>query len=158
VDEHLGLDLVDHARLIAGVLTKLIGRFDTPGLFEGIKPEQALAFHQETKNLAGLARDLVSEADTLLIASMDGERKQLIGDKTVEVRRSYKRTWDTPLLAGAVAACVLEGERIPEVDKVVEALVSVARMEWRVTDLAKLGISDEGYCSRELGRAQVSIT
>jgi hypothetical protein len=158
MDEHIGLDLIDHARLVAGVLTKLIERFDRPGLHEGVQPEAALALHQEAKALAGLVRDLVSEADTLLIASMDGERKQLIGDKTVEVRRAYNRTWDTPLLAGAVAACVLEGERIPEVDKVVEALVEAARLEWRVTAIDKLGLESDKYCTKELGRAQVQIT
>lgn len=162
MDEHIGLDLADHVRLIAGVMTNLLARLDKSEdydrLYDKVNPEQALVLQQEVKNLAGLMRDLVNEADQLLIASLDGQRKAVIGNKVIEVRRAYRRTWDTPLLAGAVAACVLEGERIPEVDKVVEALVSVARLEWRVTDLAKLGISDEKYCEKELGRATVSVT
>jgi hypothetical protein len=162
MDEHIGLDLVDHVRLIASVTANLLSRLDNSAdydrLYNKVQPEQALALQQEVKNLAGLVRDLVNEADQLLIASLDGAKKAVVGDKVVEVRRAYKRTWDTPLLAGAVAACVLQGERIPEVDKVVEALLAVARMEWRVTDLAKLGIEDERYCEKELGRPTVSVT
>lgn len=158
MEEHIGLDMVDHTRLVAGILTKLIERFDDDTLFKGIQPEEALALHTEAKNLSGLVRDLASEVDGLLIASMDGERKQLIGDKVVEVRRSYRRTWDTPLLAGTVAARVLEGERIPEVDRVVQAFVTVARLEWRVTELERLGIDTDPYCQKELGRATVQVT
>lgn len=158
MDEHLGLDLLDHVRLVAGIVVKATERFGDPDLFTATGPEQALALHLEIKNLSGLVRDLMAEADRLLITAMAGERKALIGEHTVEIRRAYKRTWDTPLLAGAVAACVLEGERIPEVDKVVEAFVNVARLEWRVTELEKLGIADEVYCIKELGRPTVQIT
>lgn len=161
MEDHIGLDLTDHVRLITGVMENLLARLDKSEdydrMYDEVNPEQALALQQEVKKLSGLMRDLVNEADQLLIASLDGQRKAIVGEKVVEVRRSYRRTWDTPLLAGAVAACVLEGERIPEVDKVVEALVAVARMEWRVTDLAKLGIDDEKYCDKELGRATVSV-
>lgn len=154
----VGLDLAEHAQLVAGILERLVNRFDDEAVYEHTRPAGALALYELSRLLTGLARDLASETDRLLIASLDGQHKAIIGDKLVEVRRAYKRTWDTPLLAGAVAATVLEGERIPEVDTVVEALVKVARLDWRVTALTDLGIDSDDYCRKELGRATVSVS
>lgn len=152
----VGLDMVEHAQLLNAVLTRLVTRFD-PELFATITPEGALALHNEAKALAGLARDLVSEADTLLIASLDGSRRATVDNKVIEVRRAYKRVWDTPLLLGAAAACLLQGERVEEVDTVLVGLERLARMEWRVTELEKIGVDTDSYCTKELGRATVSV-
>lgn len=152
-----GLELLDHLRLVNTVIEKLLGRFDDESLFLQAQPERCLALHAEMKILKGHVADAAREIDRLLIVSLDGERKAVVGDKVIEVRRSYKRSWDTPLLAGAVAACVLAGERLPEVDQVVEAFVKTARLEWRVTELEKLGIDSDRFCDKELGAATVSV-
>lgn len=152
-----GVDLLGHLRLANTVVEKLLGRFDDERLYIVAQPEECLALHAEAKILRGHVADIAREVDRLLIASLDGERKAVVGDKVIEVRRSYKRSWDTPLLAGAVAACVLQGERLPEVDQVVEAFVKTARLEWRVTELEKLGIPTDDYCDKELGPATVAV-
>lgn len=156
-DEDIGLDLVDHVRLISGLVAKLTGRFDSDLLWKECGRSGALALRDEVKVLTGLVRDLATEADGLLVATMEGERQALIDGHTVTVRRAYLRKWDTPLLAGAVAACVLAGERLPEVDTVVEAFVKAARMEWRVTAIDEMGIDSDRYCTKELGRATVVV-
>lgn len=158
-DEAIGLDLLDHIRLLESVVMAATKRLSSELLAEELGRVGALHVQQEVKALTGHVRDLQIAADHLLLDTMDGERRAEIDGHVVEVRRSYKRTWDTPLLAGAVAACVLEGERIPEVDKVVEAFVTTARMEWRVTELEKLpGLDPDRYCEKELGRPTVQVT
>lgn len=155
--EGVGLDLLDQLRFIETSLIQLISRFDDEQLWMRTGPAGALAIHGEAKKLSGLVRDLVNEVDGLLIASMEGQRRAEIDGRVVETRRAYKRTWDTPLLAGAVAACVLGGERLAEVDTVVEAFVRAARLEWRVTALDEMGITPDDYCSKELGRPTVTV-
>ena len=146
--------LVDHLRLINGLLEKLLGRLAETS---GLAPDDALAVHTEAKLMRGHTGDIGKEADRHLIAALDGQRRAVIGERVVEVRRSYRRTWDTPLLAHAVAGCVLAGERLPEVDTVVAALVDTARLEWRVTALEKLGIETDRYCDKELGAPTVAV-
>lgn len=154
----VGLDLADHAQLIAGILERLVGRFDDPTLHKRIQPDEALELHQTTKVLAGLLRDLASETDRLLIVSLDGQRKAVVGDKLVEVRRAYRRfDWDHPLLAERVAIAALEGEVLPETKTIVDAWLKACRPEWRTTALKDMGIDADAYCSKELGRATVTV-
>lgn len=152
------LDLWDTTRLLAGLLTKLIDRFEDPDLFADTKPEGALALHQGVKVLSGLVRDLAAEADRLLIATMGGERKALVDGKTVEIRRAYKRfEWDHPLLAERVAIVALDGEVLPETKTVIDAWLKACRPEWRITGLKDMGIDGDEFCSKELQRATVQV-
>lgn len=158
-DESIGLDLIDHIRLIESVLMKAVERLYSDLLPKELGRAGALHVWLETKDLLGFARDLQQAADKLLIATLEGERKAEIDGRQVEVRRGWNRRWDHPLVAGAIAASTLEGERIPEVDEVVTAIVHAlgAATQWKTGALKEMGISDEGYCQKELGRATVSV-
>ena len=151
------VDLLANIQLLNGLAEKLLGRFDDEQLWLTTNTEPALAIHAETRILRGHATDIGKETDRLLIATLGGARHATVNGKVIEVRRSYRRTWDTPLLAGAVAARVLQGERLEQVDHVIAAFVQTARLEWRVTELEKLGINADDYCDKELGQATVSV-
>lgn len=153
--EDVGVGLAEHIRLCVGIVEKATVRFDraVEGGIDG-----ALEIFEEAKRLVGVARDLQNEAERLLIAAMGDEHVADVDGRIIEVRKSWKRTWDSPKLASAVAAVVLQGERIPEVDEVVGALTRAARMEWRTTELKKLGLKDHDFCTKELGRTTVSVS
>lgn len=155
----IGLDLVDHVHLIAALVEKATGRFDSELLWQEIGRAGALHIYEEAKALSGLVRGLQNEAERLLIAAMEGERKAEVDGRVVEVRRSWNRKWDHPMVIGAIAASTLQGERLPEVDTVVTAVAGAlgAATQWKTGALKDMGIDDEGYCSKELGRATVSV-
>jgi hypothetical protein len=157
------LDLTDQARLYQALIEKSLimteevkDNGELPAT-EALK--ELLDFHVATLELKRMAADLHRIAEDLLVAGMGENRRTTIDGTTVEVRRSYNRKWDNELLCGAIAACVLQGERIAEVDAVVEVIAKLlyASTQWRVTELKAIGIDDERYATRELGRATVSL-
>lgn len=149
-------DLADHARVIHVLAEKLLEQ--TGEIGEELDQKEALDFHCATLEVKRLLSDVHRIAEDILVKAV-GEKsgKTTIDGTTIDVRRSYRRTWDSPLLAGAVAACTLQGERLDEVDQVIQALLKVARFEWRVTALTDLGISPDRYCDKDLGRATVTL-
>jgi hypothetical protein len=150
------LNLTEHAQVLAGVAAKLLERTED---VDSLRTSDALEFLLASKELAALARDIVRVAEQLLIDAMGGKSSAVIDGHPVEVRRGYNRKWDQGMLVGAIAASVLEGERIPEVDRVVKAIAGAlyASTQWSVTALKDMGIDDARYCERELGKPTVQV-
>lgn len=154
--------LADEARLIATMLEHLLDGTDNEALdAEALGPQdekEALAFHVAALEMKRLAADISRIAETILVDALAGQRRVTIDGKTVEVRHAYKRTeWEHAKLATHVALRALGGEVVEGMDLVVDAFVKACRPEWRVTALKEMGLSDDEYCSRELGRPSVSI-
>lgn len=158
------LDLTDQARLAQAVVEKSLiqsGEFEC-GRDMGESANEALRnmldFHLATLELKRLAGDLHRIAEDLFTAQLGNQRRLTIGDKTVEVRRAYKRSeWEHSKLASHVALRALGGEVIEGMDVIIDAFVKACRPEWRVTVLKEMGLNDEDYATRELGRATVSV-
>lgn len=158
------LDLTDQARLCQAVIEKTLLQTEEVkcGGDMGREPNEAarnlLDFHVATLELKRLAGDLHRIAEDMLVASMGDQRRATIDGTTVEIRRAYRRTdWEHSKLATHVALTALGGEVVAGMDVIVDAFLRACRPEWRVTVLKEMGLDDEDYSTRELGRATVSL-
>lgn len=152
------LYLADEVRMLLALLEKTFIKT------EEIAPSESevayLDFHLVTLELKRVAGDLHRIAEDLLVEALDrdGVRRATIGERTVEVRRAYKRTdWEHSKVATHVALRATGGELVDGMAEVVDAFIKACRPEWRVSVLKEMGLDDEDYCSRELGRASVSV-
>lgn len=150
-------DLTDESRLALALIEKtLVGTEEVEAAEQD--EARALDFHLATLELKRVAGDLHRIAEDLLVAVLGNQRRKTIGDHTVEVRRAYKRSeWEHAKLATHVALRATGGELVDGMDLVVDAFIKACRPEWRVGALKDMGLSDDEYCSRELGRATVSV-
>lgn len=149
------IDLTEHVALATGIETQILERLAD---VDSMRSSDALALLVGAKEMAGQARDIVRIAETLLIDSLNG-RSGIVDGHPVQIRQGYSRKWDQGLVVGAIAACVLQGERIPGVDAVVKAVAGAlyGSTQWSVTALKDMGIDDSKYCERELGKPTVSV-
>ena len=148
-------DLADSARLNVALAEKLIE------VTEETKPDDikaCLAVLLAAKELKGLASDFYRIVEDMTVAAMGDKRTVALDGHTLEVRRSYKRTdWEHSKLATHVALRALGGEMIEGMDLVIDALLKACNPSWRVTVLKEMGLDDEDYAERVLGRATVSL-
>lgn len=152
----LVLEITDEARLLQALCEKAIIKSEEVEA-QG-EPRPFLDLHLATLELKRLAGDLHRIAEDLLVAALDGVRRVTIDGTTVEVRRSYRRTdWEHSKVATHVALTALGGEVIEGMDVVIDALLKACRPEWRVTALKDMGLNDEDYATRILGRATVAV-
>lgn len=156
-------DLIDETRLLLSLVEKTLIKTEEVqcgGDTGDSSPEGArnlLDFFLATRELKRVAGDLNRIAEDVFTSFM-GDHRHTIDGTTVEVRRSYRRTdWEHAKLATHIALRALGGEVVEGMDLVVDAFVTACRPEWRITALKDMGLSDEDYCSRELGRATVTV-
>lgn len=157
-------DLIDETRLLLSLVEKTLikteevqcGGDTGEGAVEGAR--NLLDFFLATRELKRVAGDLNRIAEDIFTSFMGDQHRHTIDGTTVEVRRSYRRTdWEHAKLATHIALRALGGEVVEGMDLVVDAFVTACRPEWRITALKDMGLSDEDYCSRELGRPTVTV-
>lgn len=118
----------------------------------------AVEFLVAARELHRLTGDLARIAEDMVVAALDGARRKTVGERTVEVRRAYRRTeWEHSKLAMHVALRATQGEVIDGMAEIVDEFVKCCNPSWRVTALKERGLDDADYCTRELSRASVSV-
>jgi hypothetical protein len=151
------LDLADSTRFLIAITEKTF--IATEELKDTFAPRRdALEFLRAALELKRLASDLHRVAEDYFVDLMGNEKRALVDGTVVEVRRAYRRTdWEHSKLATHVALTALGGEVVEGMDVIVDAFLRACRPEWRITALKEFGLDDEDYCSRELGRATVTV-
>ncbi len=149
-------ELADTCRVIISLQEKLLEcteEIKDPGRIE------ALNFCMVALEMKRMAADIHRIAEDMLVAAV-GEKtgKHTIDGTVIDVRRSYRRSeWEHSKLATHVALRATGGEMVEGMDEVVDAFIKACRPEWRVGYLKEIGLSDEDYCSRDLGRPTVTV-
>jgi hypothetical protein len=148
-------DLTDATRLNVALAEKLIEATEVAGPFDLKAVVDFLVAARELKALVG---DVARIAEDMVVEAMGDKRTTTFDGRTVEVRRSYKRTdWEHSKLAMHVALRATGGELIDQMPEVIDALLKACNPSWRVTALKEMGLDDTDYCSRELQRATVAV-
>lgn len=118
----------------------------------------ALEFLLAAREAHRMTGDIARIAEDMMVKALGDQRRSVLDGKTVEVRRAYRRTdWENSKVATHVAMRALGGEVIEGMDLVIDAFLKACNPSWRVTALKDMGLNDEDYCERELGRASVSV-
>lgn len=152
------LELTDQTRVLLALMEKLFENTEFADNTEDQKVAAALEFHCAALAAKRLMSDISRIAEDILVAAMKGERRATIDGTTIEIRRAYRRTdWEHAKLATHVALSVTGGELVEGMAEVIDAFVKACRPEWRVSYLKELGLDDQDYCSRDLGRATVTV-
>ena len=115
-------------------------------------------FHLASLELKRMAGDLHRIAEDMLTTNFGATGTHTVDGTTFQIRRAYRRTdWEHSRVATHVALRALGGEVIEGMDVIVDAFLKACSPSWHVTALKEMGLSDEDYCSRELGRASVTV-
>lgn len=141
----------------AFIKSEEVGSGDTLGDSPAEGARNLVDFHIGTLELKRLASDLHRIAEDLVTAAFNSGQHTVDGS-SFAVRRAYKRTeWEHAKLATHVALRATGGELVDGMPEVIDAIVKACNPSWRVTVLKEMGLDDEEYCSRELGRATVTL-
>lgn len=149
-------ELADATRLSLVLAEKLIEDTETVVNPEDLKA--ATDFLIVAREFRALAADLARIAEDMVAAAMGDKKTSTFDGRTIEVRRAYRRTdWEHAKLATHVALRATGGELVDQLPEIVDAFVKACNPSWRITYLKEIGLDDEDYCSRELGRATVTV-
>lgn len=151
------LDLTDATKVSIALAERLIEQTEqVADVAADLKG--ATEFLVVTRELRALTADAARIAEDIVVDAMGEKRTATFDGRTVEVRRSYRRSdWEHSKLATHVALRATGGELIDQMPEVIDALLKACNPSWRVTVLKEIGLDDKDYCSRELQRATVAV-
>ena len=119
------------------------------------------------REMTRVIRDITSRIEQATVRAMPHRKMTLEGIGVVEkTTETTRKEWDHPMVAGQVVLRATDawtqetGEIVSNelAGRLLDAMMTAARMEWRVTALKEMGIDPEQYCETTYGSQKVRVT